>query len=84
MSMLLFTPVIASAIRRPVLGPQVSPMWPCPKPYQTLAVVFDGPITGSESGVPGLRPIQRVVSASGSRSPGSTVLKFVHSASARA
>ena len=82
--LVLLAPVIASAISRPVLGPQVSPMWPCPKPYQTLAVVFDGPITGSESGVPGRRPIQRVVAASGSFSPGSTDLKFVHSASARA
>ena len=59
---------MSSLMRRPVDGPQVSPMWLWPNPYQTFETVFEGPMTGSESGVPGLRPIQRVVAESGSLS----------------
>jgi hypothetical protein len=51
---------MSSPIRRPVDGPQVNPMWLWPKPYQTFETVFEGPMIGSESGIPGLRPSAEV------------------------
>jgi len=63
MSMKGLRPATKSAIDRPVVGALVMPLWPWPKASKMRASLGSGPITGSESGVHGRRPIQSLAPA---------------------
>ena len=53
-------PATMSAIRRPVTGPLVMPLWPCPKASKRLGYPRALPITGKLSGRHGRWPIHSV------------------------